>query len=529
MRKKAWLALAGMLVSGTAAIAQGPPMGYPYYPQPYSPMAPMGPMTPGMPYYGPPPAYPVNLTPVNPFGNLPPRSYPAPISPGPGPKMGPSEPYFVQPEKTPPSPAPTPAPAPQPGPKTMLPPTDGQSSAPASGPVMLPAACLDAGPVEPYSLYEGRRYLAEVKQDCTHMWASAGYIHWWARRGNTPPLVTTGDPANPTVGTLGNPDSVVVVGGGAIGPSEFSGFQTSLGFWCDDEHTNGFEIGGFYVGRTSRQYGAGSDSAGSPALAFPVIISGTESSLIFAAPGLAAGSATVNNVMNFYGAEINHIHNAYRECGWSFDYFCGIRYVYLNDNLSMNDSVTVLPGGAGLASFLGAPQPAGANLQMNDSFNVTNRFYGGQIGTRINWTSCKWDVGAILKVALGATTHNVAIDGSSTLIAPTGAHATAPGGIYAQPSNIGSFSSTNFSVVPEMNLNVGYYVTPHVRLFVGYNALYWSRVERAGDQIDRRVDPVQVPTSAAFAPGTAGTTPQFQNVRSDFWAQGVNIGVELRY
>ena len=50
-----------------------------------------------------------------------------------------------------------------------------------------------------------------------------------------------------------------------------------------------------------------------------------------------------------------------------------------------------------------------------------------------------------------------------------------------------------------------------------------------GDQINRTVNPGLVPTSQTF--GTAGgplqPSPIFQ--RTDFWAQGVNFGLEYRY
>jgi hypothetical protein len=50
---------------------------------------------------------------------------------------------------------------------------------------------------------------------------------------------------------------------------------------------------------------------------------------------------------------------------------------------------------------------------------------------------------------------------------------------------------------------------------------------RVGNNIDRNVDPGQVPTASQSI--TPGTQPGFPNIRTDFWAQGVNVGMELKY
>jgi hypothetical protein len=68
-----------------------------------------------------------------------------------------------------------------------------------------------------------------------------------------------------------------------------------------------------------------------------------------------------------------------------------------------------------------------------------------------------------------------------------------------------------------------------VRVFVGYDFLYWSDVARPGDQADPRIDPARVP--ALGGPGrTAGTTHTPSAIQeSDFWAQGLHVGAEFRY
>ncbi len=510
-----WIAVCGTLLSGGLALAQLPGSdGIPGYPMP--------PMQP----WGYPPA--AAMAPNPPYGNPLPMAIPSdprrpvglPNYDGSGAKPGASEPYMVGPEK---SPAATLPPAARPSP-TLL---------PAATPVVVDPYLAPAGygppapPAEPYTLYEGARYLAQVKQDDACVFGQVSYIHWWTRHDQTPPLLTTGNAASVNPGSLANADTTVLLGGGSIAPTEFSGVQANFGMWLDPERTISLEFGGFYLGKNSRQYAFASDANGNNVIAQPVQ-TGTplaESALPIALPGLLAGSASVSSTMNMLGADFNFGTNFIRYNGWTLDGLIGFRYMYLNDMLTSNQNFTLLPAAAGGVSFLGVPQPAGTNFGLNDSFNLTNRFYGGQVGARLDWVSCyKIDFGAVLKVALGDTAHAASIDGSTTVNG-----ATAPGGAYAQPSDIGHYNANDFTVVTDLTFTVGYQIHPNIRLTAGYNLIYWPRVERAGEQIDRSMSAGQAPTDSLYVPGTIGANPRFLNTRSDFWAQGVNVGVEVKY
>lgn len=556
-RKVAWIAMCVSVVGGAALVAQQPqppmpfgssnvyglpgfpaPPTYPYAIPPGAPMAPPYPLPPTGPI---PPTGPTGrstLPGVGPYQPMPPggpsngyfgpNPLPMPVPPDPrlpigqrppmlpktidgGPRNLPAEPYYVQPES----------------PETLprvLPPARPEN--PGETPLdRFIQTVAGSGPSEPYTTYEGARYPAELRNDNTNVWVQASFIHWWVRRDNTPPLVTTGNAGNPTAGTLGNNDTAVLLGGSSINPRELSGIQATLGMWLDPERLESLELGGFWLGKASRQYNFASDPNGSPPLGQPVLIGGAERVLLFAQPGVVAGNLAASAGMDFHGLEVNVARNVLRIENCSFDYLVGARYMYLNDFLSLNQNLTVLAGGAGILPFNNVFQPAGANFTINDSFNITNRFYGGTIGARFNYTWCRFDVGATLKVSLGATHTTAIIDGSTTL-AGTG---TLPGGSLAQPSNIGRFTTTNFSAVPEANLTAGYLVAPWFRVLVGYDFLYWNRIQRAGGQIDRGLDLTQTPSSPTYNPGSVGAAPRYPATRSDFWAQGINVGIELRY
>ena len=83
-------------------------------------------------------------------------------------------------------------------------------------------------------------------------------------------------------------------------------------------------------------------------------------------------------------------------------------------------------------------------------------------------------------------------------------------------------------MVAEGRLVAGWRITPSIRAFVSYTFLYDSEVVRPGNLIDRTINPGLLPTSPFF--GAAGPPrPAFSPSNTDFWAQGMSIGVAVRY
>jgi len=125
------------------------------------------------------------------------------------------------------------------------------------------------------------------------------------------------------------------------------------------------------------------------------------------------------------------------------------------------------------------------------------------------------------KAALGSTHEITDVLGASG--------AGTPGGLLAVPSNSGHDNRDEFTVVPEGSLTVGYQVTDKMRLYAGYSFLYWSSVIRPGDLLEHGINPAEVPSSPAFGSGALPGQPPRQNNQADFWAQGFNFGLALRY
>jgi hypothetical protein len=189
----------------------------------------------------------------------------------------------------------------------------------------------------------------------------------------------------------------------------------------------------------------------------------------------------------------------------------------------------VTPLVPGVLTFAGGPADPPSTLTVFDHFHTYNRFYGAQIGGRAFWHTGPLDLGATFKLALGATQRLVIIEGNTTLNNPDTGPTTNAGGVLAQPSNSSRFFESSFGVIPELNLEAGYWLTPNIRFNLGYDFLYWGRVARPGDQIDTNVNPTQVPRDPRFGNGLGDLRPAFQPHPNAFWAQGLHFGLGFQY
>ncbi len=177
------------------------------------------------------------------------------------------------------------------------------------------------------------------------------------------------------------------------------------------------------------------------------------------------------------------------------------------------------------------PPFTGEQITVSDRFATQNHFYGGQIGADALWFRGRFSIDVRAKLALGATVQQLDISGSQRFVSPLGTVQNFTGGLLALPGNIGHFSSTAFSVIPDVSFNVGYQIFPHLRGFIGYNFLYWSNVIRPGTSIDRGLDVTKIP-NFPLNPEPAPVqglhpAPIFHN--TGFWAQGINFGLEFTY
>ena len=163
----------------------------------------------------------------------------------------------------------------------------------------------------------------------------------------------------------------------------------------------------------------------------------------------------------------------------------------------------------------------GSVTHLTDTFRTLNNFHGAQLGAVWTYRECDMWLDFVGKVALGNTHADVTIDGSTTVTDVAGNVVTTAEGLLARSTNIGRFEDDEFAVVPEVGITLGYAMTCGLHATLGYRFIYWSDVLRSGDQIDLNVN--------VSDPLVGATRPAVPFATTDFWAQGLNVGLECRY
>ena len=374
---------------------------------------------------------------------------------------------------------------------------------PAAGPTAPPQILFDAAPP--------CRNVAEFDADV---------LLWWTRSSNLPVLATSSDPAD--LGVPGAPSTTAVIGGQNVDFNPRIGGRVAGRYLLDGNY--GIGVGGFLLENGTESFSAG----GLPVLAVPTIDPFGEAPAAFrlAAPGAATGAAEAHLSSRLWGLDANgfvRLGNGDAD-GWLVDALLGYRFLQLSESLNLNTTTTI----AGPGLFAGQVAPDGSTYLGVDSFGTRNSFHGAQLGARGTYSMGRLSVQTSATVGLGVVHQTVNVTGSTTLLAPGLPAQTAPGNFFTQTTNIGQHSTDRFGVVPQVGINVGYQVTSFARLTVGYDFLYVSSVARPGDQIDPVVNPFLPPIQDDGA-RVGAARPAVPLDSTDFWAQGVTFGLQLKY
>jgi hypothetical protein len=128
------------------------------------------------------------------------------------------------------------------------------------------------------------------------------------------------------------------------------------------------------------------------------------------------------------------------------------------------------------------------------------------------------------RIALGGMRQQVVIAGQTIFSPPDSDDTVSPRGLLAQPSNIGQYERTRVAFSPQLDLTARYHVANGLMVSLGYSFVYWNNVMLAGNQIDRSINQSQLP-----GPVVGELRPLFDFQRTDFWAMGLNFGVEYAF
>jgi hypothetical protein len=377
-----------------------------------------------------------------------------------------------------------------------------------------------------------------ISNGCSHMYVVAEGLKFFPKGANAPPLLTTSPlgTAQGQAGVIGAPGTEVLIGGSEFDDKGLYGGRIALGFWTMGAEYLGFEFHymGFDNGGTEFATSSSFDPAtGGDILAMPFLnaTTGLEDSLILAFPNFQAnggiidtggvpinvnGSFALDSDLEIHsgGALMKNVVWVLPDAGWRMFFLAGYRFFWLSDDLDMTS--TIEPVGALFA--------AGSQIQVLDSFDTQNQFHGGELGLQTDLASGPWSLGIVTKVAMGDNHQKLRIAGETRAVGG-GEVAITPGGLFAQPTNIGKFTDDRFSVIPEASVTLGYQLTRRIKLTAGYNFLYMNHVLRAAEQIDRSINTTQFDNGVLVG----DARPARNVVENEFWMHGFSTGLEIKW
>lgn len=356
-------------------------------------------------------------------------------------------------------------------------------------------------------------------------WASFDYLSWWGRETGLPPLVTTSPPGTPqpAAGVLGQPGTEILYGGTDALDGQRNGGRLQLGFWVVDGQFMAIEGDYFQLENEREQFSAASNFSGGSAgqiLGRPFfnVELGAQDAQLVAFPDFVTAlgqtidldgaiSVDVDSDVQSAGAGLRHLLWADFHHNYRVFLSGGYRFFRLDESLQISD--TTFP--------VGGPFAPGSRIDSVDLFRTKNEFHGGDVGLLTEFRRGCWSLEVLTKIALGNNHQVLRISGATAAFDGT-TTAVTPGALLTQSSNIGTFRRDEFAIIPQLNANLSYQLTQNLRARVGYTFIYWFDVARPADQVDLNVDLGQ-------------TTPQptvpFRE--TDFWLQGINAGLELRF
>lgn len=350
-----------------------------------------------------------------------------------------------------------------------------------------------------------------------NVWFEIEYLYWKIQ--DAPKIIPLVEES-----FLNDSSSRIVLGDQRITSKWRSGARFTLGFWFDDVQCYGVEANYFFLGEATAKKKVFSDGLlGSPFLAFPFIDSesGADASLNIAFPGSYSGLANLRVSNQLNGAELNGISHFYCCNGWDIDLLGGFRYLNFSEHLRFHTNSPYI--NASLANI----------YFTNDKFILDSNFYGAQIGANFNYNCSDLLFNFRAKIAFGAIMQSSKVHGEFVLNDFTDFVTVQryESGFLAYPSNSGHRKKTRFSVIPEVNLNIGYQISDGFSLLVGYNFLYVTNVLRASKQLSNKINPTQsallefTPTPVLVGEGE----PKGHLRSSSLWVQGLNVGFEFQF
>ena len=356
----------------------------------------------------------------------------------------------------------------------------------------------------------------------SRFWSDGAYQAGFIKKFPTPAIIASQGGA---FAILGTPGVAPVLGGGNTDVGTLHGGRFSGGFWLSDRRAFGVEAGVFFLAEGTTTSSASGSGAALGRPFFDTSIQAQNVRLLNL-PGQVAGGVTTTGSSQMWGTDLGPIVRVIETDMLTLDQLFYFRYLGLEESQSITDSVSPV-GGA--VTFRGQSfRGAGATVSVNDSALAINHFYGGGAGLRLGITPGRFFATVTGKVAVGATSQSLRLDGTTTLTG-AGDTQTVPGGLLVPASNSARFNQSQFTWMPEVGVKVGFQITPSIGVYAGYNFLYMTNVVRPGENFTSRVNPTQLPSSQNFGVPFGPANPGVSLQSSDFWMHTVGVGVNFKF
>lgn len=353
----------------------------------------------------------------------------------------------------------------------------------------------------------------EPEQPRDRLFAKVDFLWWYLKKDEIPPLLTTGPDG--TTGVPGDPGVTTFYGGSIMSRHDrFIGVRPTLGYWFNEAETVGLEATAFFVERDSSILHI--KRVTSPLFLLYTDANTGEQAVeqfsgLFPSGVTRQGSVQVYGRKEIYAEDVRGLVEISRNETWKWTAIAGAKFIQFRNQLNIVTTGMDLPD---LNVLYG----------VEDNYHAYDRFYGGQLGLRTEAKWGNWFINGTVTCGLGTNEQRLVTHGSRLVHTPV-SYDRRDVGLYIQHSNTGEDIRWAFSAVPEVNLNLGWAPREWFNVQIGYSAFVWLNVLRAGDQVDTVVNTNQINGETYDGPAR----PTIPWKESTFWAQGLNIGCELRW
>ncbi|MCD0460670.1 BBP7 family outer membrane beta-barrel protein [Roseiconus lacunae] len=344
----------------------------------------------------------------------------------------------------------------------------------------------------------------------------AEYLGGWIEGAKAPSLVTASSPgtSRANAGVVGLPATEVLLGDEEIGDDFRSGMRLTLSKRLDQSLS--FFGSGFFLSESQSRSAYGGDDTGSPILSRPFIDgqTGLNNAELVSFPNVLSGAVTVAYESDVAGAQFG-VRRVMPDPSGLISVSVGYRYLQLTDSIAIREDLESID--------LGGVVPLGTEFVVRDEFNTKNQFHGANFGLHIERQLLGCDIRFSPSVAFGGLRRTAKVNGDTTVTIPTVTPTITQGGLLSQPTNIGTYTSTDFTVVPEFRTQIDRSLFSGCELVFGYSFTLIPNAYRAPSLIDLNVNQSQIGGGSLIGQAV----PRFNDAVDHTWIQTLSWGVVI--